>query len=77
MPKPKDPETTAMQTIALVLAPLAQPERDRIARWAYERYAISPFVPRSTSPRRTRTSEPGDGLHRARPREARRDRRRE
>ena len=45
MPKPKDPETTAMQTIALVLAPLAQFERDRIGRWVYDRYVAEPTAP--------------------------------
>jgi hypothetical protein len=36
--KERDAETTAMQTIALLLAPLAEQERDRIVRWAYDRY---------------------------------------
>ena len=38
-PKPKDAEVTAMQTIALVLAPLSQVEQDRVVRWAHDRYA--------------------------------------
>jgi hypothetical protein len=43
-PKPKDAEVTAMQTIALVLAPLTQVEKDRVVRWAYDRY-IAPVGP--------------------------------
>ena len=38
MPKQKDLEVTAMQTIALVLAPLSQAEKERVVRWAYDRY---------------------------------------
>jgi len=33
-----------MQTIALVLAPLSQVERERVVRWAYDRYVV-PFGP--------------------------------
>jgi hypothetical protein len=40
MPKVKDPETTAMQTIALLLAPLSPDERERIVRWADDRYVM-------------------------------------
>ena len=39
-PKPKDAEVTAMQTIALVLAPLSQVEKERVVRWAYDRYLV-------------------------------------
>jgi len=41
-PKPKDAEVTAMQTVALVLAPLSQVEQERVARWAYDRYVVVP-----------------------------------
>ena len=43
-PRPKDAEVTAMQTIALVLAPLSQVEKERVVRWAYDRYVV-PFGP--------------------------------
>ena len=43
-PKPKDAEVTAMQTITLVLAPLTQIEKERVVRWAYDRYVV-PFGP--------------------------------
>ena len=43
-PKPKDAEVTAMQTITLVLAPLSQVEKERVVRWAYDRYVV-PFGP--------------------------------
>lgn len=41
MPKPKDAESTAIQTIALVLAPLTEHERERIAHWMYDRYVVA------------------------------------
>jgi len=44
MPKPKDPEATAMQTIALLLGPLAPVERDRIAHWVWDRYVSAPLA---------------------------------
>ena len=43
-PKLKDAEVTAMQTITLVLAPLTQIEKERVVRWAYDRYVV-PFGP--------------------------------
>jgi len=45
MPKPKDAETTVMQTIALMLAPLTGVQRERIVRWAYDRYVIVTAAP--------------------------------
>lgn len=41
MPKFNDPEVNAMQTAALVLAPLSEAGKDRVVRWLYDRYILA------------------------------------
>jgi len=39
-----------MQTIALVLAPLSQVEKERVVRWAYDRYVVPVGPPMPPTP---------------------------